>query len=157
AVVRSQACQRRRSPPLPDRRRTRSSGWRAGWRCRTASPPRARGWTSCVRRRGARSRAEIRRCRAVATPDRFGFHLAQAVGVALQWSWLKVLFIVPLRHDQPVRSHDRVPMAGEEEYGPPQRHPRPKGRYDTLSLFSKIHSPEKNLMIPDPLGRYRAL
>jgi hypothetical protein len=43
------------------------------------------------------------------------------VGVALQWSWLKVLFIVPLRHDQPVRSHDRVPMAGEEEYGPPQR------------------------------------
>src|SRR5262249_82768 len=91
----------------------------------------------------ARSRAEIRRCRAAATPDRFGFHLAQAVGVALQWSWLKVLFIVPLRHDQPVRSHDRVPMAGEEEYAPPQRHPRPKGRYDTLSLFSKLHSPEK--------------
>src|SRR5262249_24305096 len=23
------------------------------------------------------------------------------------------------------------------------RHPRPKGRYDTLSLFSKRHSPEK--------------
>jgi hypothetical protein len=62
------------------------------------------------------------------------------VGVALQWSWLKVLFIVPLRHDQPVRSHDRVPMAGEEEYGLPQRHPRPKGRYDTLSLFSLLSS-----------------
>src|SRR5262249_37838273 len=110
---------------------------------RTESPLRARGSTSCVRRRGARSCAEIRQCRAAATPDRFGFHLAQAVGVALQWSWLKVLFIVPLRHDQPVRSHDRVPMAGEEEYAPPQRHPRPKGRYDTLSLFSKLHSPEK--------------
>jgi len=33
--------------------------------------------------------------------------------VALQWSWLKVLFIVPLRRDQPVRSHDRVPMGWE--------------------------------------------
>src|SRR5262249_61623712 len=86
---------------------------------------------------GARSRAEIRRCRAAATPDSFGFHLAKAVGVALQWSWLKVLFIAPLRPDQPVRSHDRVPMAGKEEYEPPQRHPRPKGRHDTLSLFSK--------------------
>ena len=40
----------------------------------TASPPRARGWTSCVRRRGARSCAEIRRCRAAAAPDRPGFH-----------------------------------------------------------------------------------
>src|SRR5262249_53821460 len=56
---------------------------------------------------------------------------------------------VDLRLDQPVRSHDRVPMAGKEEYGLPQRHPRPKGRYDTLSLFSKLHSP--------PSGRYRAL
>src|SRR6516162_6995892 len=82
----------------------------------------------------------MRRCRAAAAPDRFGFHLAQAVGVALQRSWLKVLFIVPLRHDQPLRSHDRVPMAGEEEYGPPHRHPRPKGRYDTLSLFSLLSS-----------------
>jgi hypothetical protein len=35
------------------------------------------------------------------------------VGVALQWSWLKVLLIVPLRHDQPLRSHDSVPTAGE--------------------------------------------
>src|SRR6516164_7245928 len=86
----------------------------------------------------------MRRCRAVATPDRFGFHLAQAVGVALQRSWLKVLFIVPLRHNPPLRSHDGVPMAGKEEYGLPQRHPRPKGRYDTLSLFSKLHSPEIN-------------
>jgi len=31
-------------------------------------------------------------------------------------------------------------MAGEEEYGLPQRHPRPKGRYDTLSLFSLLSS-----------------
>src|SRR6516164_3268675 len=28
------------------------------------------------------------------------------------------------------------------DYGP-QRQPRPKGRYDTPSLFSKLHSPEK--------------
>src|SRR5262249_39940 len=82
----------------------------------------------------------------------FGFHLAQAVGVALQWSWLKVLFIVPLRHDQPVRSHDRVPMAGKEEYGPPQRHPRPKGRYDTLSLFSKNSFASKKLNHSRPFG-----
>src|SRR5262249_52901468 len=31
---------------------------------------------------------------------------------------------------------------GEEEYGPPQRHPRPTGRYDTLSLLSKLDWPE---------------
>src|SRR5262245_10955832 len=68
--------------------------------CRTASPPRARGSTSCVRRRGARSCAEIRQCRAVATPDRFGFHLAQAVGVALQRSWPQVRIVVPKLHPQ---------------------------------------------------------
>ena len=28
-------------------------------------------------------------------------------------AWPKVLFIVPLRRDQPVRSHDRVPMGWE--------------------------------------------
>jgi hypothetical protein len=43
----------------------------------------------------------------------------------------------------PLRSHDRVPMAEKEEYGLPQRHPRPKGRYDTLSLFSKLHCLKK--------------
>ena len=53
-----------------------------------------------------------------------------------------------LRHDQPVRSHDRVPMAGKEEYGLPQRHPCPKGRYDTLSLFSKLHSPPSGGIAP---------
>src|SRR5262245_18308067 len=68
--------------------------------CRTASPPRARGSTSCVRRRGARSCAEIRQCRAAATPDRFGFHLAQAVGVALQRSWPQVRIVVPNLHPQ---------------------------------------------------------
>src|SRR5437588_12761450 len=28
-------------------------------------------------------------------------------------------------------------------YGPPQRYPRPKGRYDTLSPFSRPHPPKK--------------
>src|SRR5262245_20947554 len=68
--------------------------------CRTASPPRARGSTSCVRRRGARSCAEIRQCRAAAAPDRFGFDLAQAVGVALQRSWPRVRIVVPKLHPQ---------------------------------------------------------
>ena len=56
--------------------------------------------TSCVRRRAARSCAEIRRCRAAAARDRLGFHLAQAVGVALQWSWPQVRIVVPKLHPQ---------------------------------------------------------
>src|SRR6516162_7646181 len=59
----------------------------------------------CVRRRGARPCAEIRRYRAAAAPDRLGFHLAQAVGVVLQWSWPKVHIVVPLRRDPPVVRH----------------------------------------------------
>ena len=31
---------------------------------------------------------------AAAAPDRLGFHLAQAVGVALQWSWPQVHVVV---------------------------------------------------------------
>src|SRR2546425_5195474 len=89
--------------------------WVASRMKASASPPRARGSTSCVRRRGARSCADIRRCRAAAAPDRLGFHLAQAVGVALQWSWPQVQIIVPLRRDPPVRSHD---SAEGKEYGP---------------------------------------
>ncbi len=83
----------------------------------TASPPRARGLTSCVRRRGARSCAEIRPCRAAAAPDRLGSHPAQAVGVALQWSWPQAQIVVPLRRDPPVCSHDRVPMGRERTPG----------------------------------------
>src|SRR5205085_12173488 len=46
----------------------------------------------------------------------------------------QVLFILAVRRDRPVRSHDRVPMGLEGEYGPPQRHPRPKGRYTPYAL-----------------------
>src|SRR2546425_11431598 len=70
--------------------------WVASRMKASASPPRTRGSTSCVRRRGARSCAEIRRCRAAAAPDRLGFHLAQAVGAALQWSWPQVRIVVPV-------------------------------------------------------------
>src|SRR5258707_1327464 len=50
------------------------------------------------------SRAEIRRCRAPAAPDRLGFHLAQAVGVALQWSWPQVRIVVPVPTSSPAES-----------------------------------------------------
>jgi hypothetical protein len=53
----------------------------------------------------------------VATPDRLGFHLAQAVGVVLRWSWPQVRIVVPLGHDPPVRSRDTVPMGRERNTG----------------------------------------
>src|SRR5262245_46733880 len=52
------------------------------------------GWN--FRKAQARLCAEIRRCRAAAAADRLGFHLAQAVGAALQWSWPQVRIVVPL-------------------------------------------------------------
>jgi hypothetical protein len=55
-------------------------------------------------------------------------------------------FIVPLRGAQPRQS-----VGLGREYGP-QRQPRPKGRYDTPSLFSKLHFAEENLMIPGAFG-----
>src|SRR3977135_661425 len=39
-----------------------------------------------------------------------------------------------------------------KEYGPPQRYPRPKGKYDTLCPFSRPHPSKKNLMIPGAFG-----
>src|SRR6516165_9178440 len=66
----------------------------------------------------------IRQCRAAATPDRFGFHLAQAVGVALQRSWPRVRIVVPKLHPQqkswslfgrfrsPCRPRARLPWPG---------------------------------------------
>ena len=110
--------------------------------------PRARGSTSCVRRRGAQSCAEIRRCRAAAAPDRPGFHLAQAVDVALQWSWPQAVL---LRRDPPVAATTECDGPGKE-YEPPQRYPRPKGKYDTLCPFSRPHPSKKNLMIPGASG-----
>src|SRR5262245_39512539 len=46
------------------------------------------------------------------------------------------------RCDRPCAATTEARWAWKED-GPPQRHPRPKGRYDTRSLFSKLHSPEK--------------
>ena len=96
-------------------------------RSRTASSPRARGWTSCVRRRGARSCAEIRRCRAAAAPDRPGFHLAQAVDVALQWSWPQGIGVPDRLHpDTTARSHRwRLPRQAAE---PRRACPQPADR-----------------------------
>src|ERR1700738_4459464 len=115
---------------------------------RSASPPRAPESTSCVRRTGARSCAEIRRCRAAAAPDRLGFHLAQAGGAALEWCMPQVRFVAPPpprpAGTQPRQSADRP----GKEYGPPQRYPPPNGRYDTLRPFSRPHPPKNNVMIP---------
>src|ERR1700737_3567640 len=35
-----------------------------------------------------------------------------------------------------------------KEYGPPQRYPHPKGRYDTLCPFSRPYPSQNNVMIP---------
>jgi hypothetical protein len=100
--------------------------------------PRARGSTSCVRRRGAQSCAEIRRCRAAAALDRPGFHLAQAVrGFAVVMALSPYCCPSPPRPAVPRQSADRP----GKENGPPQRYPRPKGRYDTLCPFSRPHPP----------------
>jgi hypothetical protein len=49
---------------------------------------------------GSGSCAGRQRCRAAAAPGRFGFHLAQAVGVALQRSWPQVCVVIPKLHPQ---------------------------------------------------------
>src|SRR5262252_4923159 len=48
----------------------------------------------------------MRRCRAAAAPDRLGFHLAQAVGVALQWSSPQVRIVVPVPSQNFIRSRN---------------------------------------------------
>ena len=62
-----------------------------------------------------------------------------------RWTWLcsghgpkSVL----LRRDPPVAATTECDGPGKE-YGPPQRYPRPNGRYDTLCPFSRPHPPKK--------------
>src|ERR1700754_2637933 len=90
--------------------------------CRTASPLQAHEWIFRSRLRAARSCAGKRRCRAVATPDRPGFHREREFGgVFLRvWSLLpEVLLLCPSLMARRMRSRDRVPLCREGHGGEP--------------------------------------
>src|SRR5262249_17431740 len=96
----------------------------------------------------------MRRCRAAAAPDRLGFHLAQAVGVALQWSSPQVRMVVPVPSQNFIRSRNLGHY--RSKCGPKQDRNLNSlfGRENSLFFAeTSLFTPKNSLLVPpgDPI------